>query len=540
MTPVFLLRCDSISGVDGRYMNSSQAWSVPSLTWRGWALVLFVLAFSFVVRAVGLGYPSGQYFDEIYYVPAAQNYINHVEDSNTVHPPLGKIEIAAGALLANALDDYSGGRLGLNDHAEMRVASLICGTLLVWFTFLLAYRMSRGNRSLALVAMFFVSLDFLAFVLSRICMLDMMLALWILVGAYCAWRYLEECWNETSLSWQYAVMAALAFGCATACKWSGLFAAFGAFWAMFLFGEPGRWEPLPANEGELGSDSGGDSSEWKWFVPSWWRGDKASAEPATDASKHNPETATDGSKRNSKTAHANLPASSSRLDLARAYIAGSWRRFAALVAIFVCAVAGVYVLAYIPLLSIKHWSVGDTVAAVRSYIELMLGFRYDPKQFTHSYLSKFWTWPFVIRPVWLYYESIDEAKTIVSGIVCFGSIMFWWTGLLYVGEVTYCGFRQGDRALCFISWLWIPQWLFWASSTIGGFIFYMLPSVPFMAIAVAYVLDDWLKTNAKLMTVLYITIVVAFFIIYYPFLTGEHVSSVYFGRAFPEWLANWR
>jgi len=435
-------------------------WKVRSLDFRDGLLLLLVTLFAFGLRAWNLGLPAEKYFDEIYYVKAAQDYLSARPDSNTVHPPLGKIQIAAGMLLADRLDAWLGPSDQISDPAEWRIASLLSGTLVVPLTFMLGFRMTRGNRSLALCAAFLVAVDFMSVTLSRISMLDMVLALWMMAGWYCAWRSLEESWNQTPLRWHWATMSALAFGLATACKWNGLFGALGACLAMqFFSGEVG-----PAPRQRLA----------RWFGP----------------------------------------------PLLMALV-----------------IPVVYVLSYGPFFHLEG-SLGSAAwQKVLGFHRVMIEFRYDASQFQDRYLSHFWEWPLVLRPIWFHYQVDDR---LVSGIVAFGSIVFWWTSLLYLLEVGLNAVSRRDRGAGFLVLAWLGQWALWASSTTGGFIYYVLPGVPLLAMATGLVLDDWLGSRGRWLAAVYLAVLSALFVAYYPFLTGLPASEDLFTVLFPPWAVRWR
>lgn len=441
---------------------------VPPLDRHAWLLLALITLLAFGLRAWRLDFPRELYFDEIYYVKAGQDYLSHRLDSNTVHPPLGKIQIAAGMLMADRLDALLGAGDDIPDTAEWRATSLVAGTLFVPLTFLLGFRMSRGNRSVAACAAFLVALDFMALAVSRISMLDMVLSLWMLAGVYCAWRYLEEAGEGSPRRWQWAIMAALAFGVATACKWNGLFGAFGACVGMMLFGgrqpeEPGTaLAPAPRREQVL-----------RWVGP----------------------------------------------PLLMALL-----------------IPLVYVLSYGVLF--YHEGMGASAwRTIYGYHELMVSFRYDAKQFSHRYLSYFWEWPLVLRPIWLYYKA-EHGQ--VWGIVAFGSIVFWWTSLLYLFEVGFFAATNRDRACGFLVLTWLSQWLLWASSTTGGFIYYVLPGVPLMALATSLVLEDWQSTGGRWLVALYLVVVCVFFVAYFPFVTALQSTQGTFDTLFPPWAGRWR
>lgn len=455
----------------GRNRPPSPSPTSPVRALDRWDVILLIALtlLALGLRAWRLDFPHEQYFDEIYYVKAAQDYLDLRPDSNTVHPPLGKIQIAAGMLAAERLDALLGPDDDIPYTAEWRVTSMISGTLMVPLTFLLGFRMSRGSRTVAGIAGFLVAVDFMALAVSRISMLDMVLSLWILAGIYCAWRYIEEANLGSRRRWEYAVMAALAFGVATACKWNGLFGGFGACVAMMLFGGP---------------------------VP-------------TDAG-------------------SGPPRSTPRERLLR------WIAPPLLMALLIPVV---YVLSYSVLFA-QEGTVGAAAwEKIRGFHELMITFRYDPEQFKHRYLSYFWSWPLVLRPIWFFYKA--EAG-MVSGIVAFGSIVFWWTSLLYMFEIGAHAVTQRDRACGFLVILYLSQWLLWATSVTGGFIYYMLPAVPLMALASATVLDDWNRTGGRWLVWLYLAVITMFFVLYFPFLTAYPAEQKTFDFLFPAWAGQWR
>lgn len=470
--------------------NSDTVWSVGKLGCRDWLLVALVVFFAFGIRAFRLGEPEWAYFDEIYYAKASCDYLGGRSDSNTVHPPAGKLQIAAFMLLDDMLTAASGGTVQFSQHVQWRTCSLVSGTLFVLFTFLLAYRLSQGNRSLALLAAFLVAVDFMVFTMSRICMLDMVQSLWMLIGAYLAWRYIEESFNGHSMRWQYAIMCALAFGVATACKWNGIFGAAGAFATMLVYGHRRLANPQAAASGKLHLKKSPQVRLRKWLIDSWvWL---------------------------KKVIYPNC---------------------FYLVPIFAVSIVLVYVASYIPFF-VHKGSCGKLAwEEVYGFHELMVTFRYDAAQFTHTYLSHFWEWPLVLRPIWFLYETRDG---LVSGIITFGSVFFWWTALLYIGESLYSSISNRDSSLGFVAVMWIAQWLPWAVSTTGGFIYYVLPGVPFLAIAAAFVLEEWVSSGGKWIAILYLVLIVTFFVFYFPFLSGWPVEQGYFERAFPGWLPRWR
>lgn len=182
---------------------------------RWLAFLLVVLALAAGLRAWRLDFPGQPYFDEIYYVGAARNYLSGLSDENNVHPPLAKQTMAV--FLAVAGDS----------PAVWRLASFCSGMGTLLLTAYLAYLLTGRTRA-AVLAATLLSLDFLHLVQCRIAMLDGPQSFWIMAAlaavAYTATRPQAGLLVE--------VVAGLCFGCATACKWNGLFALAGGCVAL--------------------------------------------------------------------------------------------------------------------------------------------------------------------------------------------------------------------------------------------------------------------------------------------------------------------
>ncbi len=157
-----------------------------------WLVTLAITAFAFVLRLAGLANPNKLMFDETYYAKDAWAIMQHgyemdwKKDANEqivlgnidqmtdkaafiVHPPLGKLLIGWGEQL-----------FGFTSFG-WRVSALVAGTLLVLFTIRLARRLSRSTLVGALAGIL-LTVDGLAFVMSRIALLDIFQATFAVAG----------------------------------------------------------------------------------------------------------------------------------------------------------------------------------------------------------------------------------------------------------------------------------------------------------------------------------------------------------------------
>ena len=150
--------------------------------WVAWLAPLAVTVAALVLRAAHLGRPDEIIFDETYYAPEARDLLDagvELDDEAAeptgafvVHPPLGKWLIALGIRA-----------LGYTPEG-WRLAALAAGTLLVWLTCRVGARLSR-SVAVGCAAGLLVAVDGLALVQSRVAMLDVFLAVLVLGAVAC-------------------------------------------------------------------------------------------------------------------------------------------------------------------------------------------------------------------------------------------------------------------------------------------------------------------------------------------------------------------
>ena len=215
-----------------------------------WLAPLVITALAGVLRLANLAHPRVLAFDETYYVKDAWSlwtlgYEGTWGDgadeafiigdtsaltatgSFVVHPPLGKWMIAVGM-----------GLFGPGNSAAWRLIVALVGTATVLLLYVVAKELTRSLVA-ASVAGLLLALDGLSIVMSRTALLDGILAFFILLGAYFILldrrRSLplvqhvdgETLWGRVLWRRPWVLAAGVAFGAATAVKWSGLYALAG-------------------------------------------------------------------------------------------------------------------------------------------------------------------------------------------------------------------------------------------------------------------------------------------------------------------------
>jgi len=151
---------------------------------------------------------STTYFDEIYYVWTAEQYLNLHEvtnweaQTNWDHPLLSKLIITAS--------------MSIFGHTPFgwRIAGVIFATLTIILVYLLARRMFGTPRA-GVIAAFLITFDFMHFAQARIATPDTYLIFFFVGMIYFFYRY----WQDTAHGGKYLFWSLVFFGLGFSCKW---------------------------------------------------------------------------------------------------------------------------------------------------------------------------------------------------------------------------------------------------------------------------------------------------------------------------------
>ncbi|WP_327588694.1 phospholipid carrier-dependent glycosyltransferase [Nonomuraea sp. NBC_00507] len=443
----------------------------------GWVGPLVVALFGGILRFVRLGEPKAVVFDETYYIKDAYSLLRYGVERATLgdakdpiadrrliagnldifkqcpepadcasfvaHPPLGKWMIGVGEWL-----------FGMNPFG-WRFAAALVGTLSILVLARVARRMTRSTL-LGCLAGLLLALDGLHFVLSRTALLDIFLMFWVLAGFAClvadrdwARRRLVDWYESAPITelgprlgarpWRLAAGACLGAACAV--KWSGIFFLI-AFAALSLMWDMGARRALGLrrpHRGALTYDAPGGLAAMALlpaavFLASW-TGWFATA---------------DGWGRN-------------------------WDRATS---------------ARSPI-----FFVIDSMRSWLDYQSQVLGFHSGLDDY-HSYMSEPWSWPLLLRPVSFHYPAnlppsacgADKCSEAVLGV---GTPALWYGALLaLLGLIAWYvssrDWRAGAVLLAFGAG-WLPWFYYAIADNRTMYLFYMIPVVPFMVLAIVLV-----------------------------------------------------
>ena len=434
----------------------------------GIALAVIVAAAA-VLRLVSLSRPVELVFDEIFYARNACWYLYASEPvcgvsdlASRGHPPLGNWLVASG-IAAFGYEPF-GWRIGV----------AVAGILAVVVVYLLAWRLLRGVASGrgatvgAAAASGLLATDFLHLVHSRVGMLDAFLALFVIGAVFfivldrdrVRERPDSPWWWRLVLGRPWRLLAGACLGAALGVKWSGLYIA-------------------PAVIG---------------LVIVWEIAEQRRREP--DAGWGH-------------------------------VIAGAVRREAlpTLVLLGIVPIL-VYVSGYIgrmpgELLALP-WDPASVWRGIWEHQRAMLEFHTGASP-VHPYQSPPWSWPLLKRPV-AYWFSQDQGT--YREILALGNPVTWWPGMVALAALAVTWWRRRLElgrpepvilAAAVASFL---PWLILAGSG-QAFIWYFLPTVPFLCLALACVAGwAWSTVAGRAAVVAYGVVIVASFAFFVPVLTA--------------------
>jgi len=406
-------------------------------------------------------YMGETYFDEIYYVRSAEQYLHLQVPYEWTHPPLGKLIIASGI-----------GVFGFNPFG-WRIMGVIFATLMIPLIYVLGKKL-LGTWIGGFASAFLLTFDFMHFTMARISTVDTYVVFFSLASQLFFLLYLK---NVLKDGWKTPVLP--------------LFLAI----LFFAFGFSTKWFVLYGFAGQLVL---------------------LAALRLKEVSKL-------------------------KKGLADKIYAFTDRPFAVLLGFLLLSVL-IYFLTYIP----------DMLAG-RSLLEVinLQGSMYNyhaTLMATHPFSSPWWTWPLMLKPLWLYVSTLPNNVT--STITLMGNPLGWWVGFACIITISVFALVKivasaGKRLIqnvglpsIFIITFFFFQWVPYMLISRVTFIYHFYLNVPFLSLAAAYFISKhWSNKWAKLAALAYFAGVVALFVLFYPVISGAPASNSFIDSL--KWLNGW-
>ena len=149
----------------------------------------------------------------------------------------------------------------------------------------------------------------------------------------------------------------------------------------------------------------------------------------------------------------------------------------------------------------------------------------------HSYTSSWWSWPLMTRPIYLY--TSGEVGGFVSKIYAMGNPLVFWFGLFSIFLLIYHAYTKRSRKLGFLVFSYFFFFVPWALAPRIMFLYHYLPSLPFLAIAGAFVLRKYPKYIVP-----FIVTNIVLFIYFYSHWAGLNIPLPLDASYY--WLPSWR
>ena len=130
---------------------------------------------------------------------------------------------------------------------------------------------------------------------------------------------------------------------------------------------------------------------------------------------------------------------------------------------------------------------------------------------THPFTSPWWSWPIMVKPVWVYAGEVVGSS--VSNIYIMSNPVVIWGGLLAIALCLYWTFVERNRKIGLVVFSYFVFFVPWALSPRIMFYYHYLPSIPFLTIAIGYVLT---RIANKKLILMFFGLALFCFLYFYP------------------------
>ena len=143
----------------------------------------------------------------------------------------------------------------------------------------------------------------------------------------------------------------------------------------------------------------------------------------------------------------------------------------------------------------------------------------------HFFASLWYTWPVILKPIWY---SVSRFDGLTSSISAFGNPAVWLPMIPALIFMLFKSNKEEKNSTLAIICGYLGSFLPWIAITRLTFIYHYFPATVFGVLAIGYVVDRLLKSAKGTKVVyIYLGVVFALFIIFFPAISGLPVASSY-------------
>ncbi|MGH2382848.1 MAG: phospholipid carrier-dependent glycosyltransferase [Candidatus Limnocylindria bacterium] len=470
-----------------------------------------------------------------------------------------------------------------------RLAGVVFGALLVALVHLMAATMF-GRRRIAVLAAGFVAIDGMSYVMSRIAMNDIFVAVFIVTAYLAFWQIWSGRWARSA--WWVLPLVGVLIGLAAATKWVGFYALAGIWILVLARSSLGRL--LLVALVAFATVVGGIGAPWPFLATMLLvmavalaivharplrlelRSVKL-ALPATGVvigvvglafalGYGQVDGRTPGSAVEvlfgvlARGAQAAWPA---WLMLGAAGLLLAWRAWLSLRhprsdarwqqpgemggfawswigACLLVIPLTVYALSYVPYLQLGHVFAGPDAGpgygwSLEELHAQMFGYHYGLTA-GHASSSPWWSWPLGLKPTWFFNGTYDAEQ--IAVIYNGGNPILLWAGVPAIVACAFLAWKRRSAALVLLVAAFAFQMAPWTRIERASFAYHYLTAVIFAMVAVAYVVDELLRRPAwRELAVGYLALVVVVGVLVFPLGAALPMPDWYINaaRALPPW-----
>jgi predicted membrane-bound dolichyl-phosphate-mannose-protein mannosyltransferase/Gpi18-like mannosyltransferase len=213
-------------------------------------------------------------------------------------------------------------------------------------------------------------------------------------------------------------------------------------------------------------------------------------------------------------------------------LAGKGKNAAFLFVSFAVIPVGIYLASY------AHWFGGPTAPYGWDLVELTKQMYWYHSGLTspHPAASPWWSWPFVLKPVYWYFGQSDAGAN--AYIYDTGNLALFWGALIATIWCAIAAIRARSVGLGFVVFALLVQYVAWIPISRVLFFYHFFTALAFYLLLLSVGLAYLWETGRKTVVVTYMTVAVAAFAFFYPFVSGQPVPGSQAGMFF--WLPTWQ